>query len=83
MGTGRFALVLGMAGLLFLAGCAETSSGGLFKSRVFSGDLMESKAADGHVKRLRVTDLESWRRWHRNPTKGDGDNLIVKAEMTF
>lgn len=83
MGTFRLAMLLGMAGILFLAGCAETSSKSLVKSQIFSGALLESKSPDGREKRVRVTDLETWRRWHRNPIKGDGDNLIVKAELTF
>jgi hypothetical protein len=69
--------------LLGLVGCAETFPGGMLNSRMFSGDLMEKKGSDGQIKRLSVTDLESWQRWHHNPIKGNGDNVIVKAEVTF
>ncbi len=84
MGTSRKVAMLGMAGLLLiLTGCAETFSGGLLNSRLLSGALVETKTSDGHTQRLSITDLESWERWHRNPIKGEGDNLIVKAEATF
>lgn len=83
MGTRSLAMALGVAGLLCLAGCAETSSGSSLKSRVFSGALVETRTSEGQVRRLSVTDLASWRQWHHNPTKGDGDNIVVKAELTF
>ncbi|MDI6852157.1 MAG: hypothetical protein QME75_00950 [Deltaproteobacteria bacterium] len=83
MGPIRLAMLLGMAGMFFLIGCAETSSGRGVKSRIFSGALLETKTSEGRERRVRVTDLEPWQRWHRNPIKGDGDNLIVKAELTF
>jgi hypothetical protein len=44
---------------------------------------MENQSPDGQVQRLRITNLESWRLWHRNPIKGSGDNVIMKAELTF
>ena len=68
---------------LLLAGCAETFSGSGRNSNVLSGALMETKSPDGKITRLSVTDLESWQHWHRNPVKGSGDNLIIKAEITF
>ncbi|MBW1991695.1 MAG: hypothetical protein JRI59_06200 [Deltaproteobacteria bacterium] len=83
MVTGRIVACLAMAGLLGLAGCAATSSGDSCKSRLFFGALLETKTPDGQMQRVYVTDLASWRHWHRNPIKGDGDNLIVKAEVTF
>ena len=83
MGTGRLMVFLGMAGLLFLAGCAETFTGGGRNSPVLSGALMETKSPDGNMKRLSVTELAPWQHWHRNPIKGSGDNLIIKAEITF
>ena len=84
MGTSRLWAALAVAMLaLGLMGCAETFSGGLLNSQVFSGSLMETKTPDGQIKRLSVTDLESWQRWHHNPIKGNGDNIIVKAEATF
>jgi hypothetical protein len=83
MGTGRFMVFLGMAGLLLLAGCAETFTGGGRSSPVLSGALMETKSPEGKITRLSVTELASWQHWHRNPVKGSGDNLIIKAEITF
>jgi hypothetical protein len=75
---------LAMAGFfLCLTGCAETFSGGLLNSRLLSGSLVETKTSNGQTRRLSITDLESWQHWHRNPIKGSGDNLIVKAEATF
>jgi hypothetical protein len=68
---------------LGLVGCAETFSGGLFNSRMLSGALMENKDIDGRTQRLSVEGIESWQRWHQNTHKGDGANLIVKAEATF
>jgi hypothetical protein len=69
--------------LLGLAGCAETFSGGFLNSQMFSGNLMETKTPDGQIKRLSVTDIESWQGWHHNPIKGNGDTIIVKAQATF
>jgi|UniRef100_A0A7C3WPY5 hypothetical protein len=77
MGALRTLTRLAMAGLfLSLTGCAGSS-------RLLSGALMENQSPDGQVQRLRITNLESWRLWHRNPIKGSGDNVIMKAELTF
>jgi hypothetical protein len=84
MGTCR--LWAGLAVALFilgLIGCAETLSGVSFNSRMFSGALVENKDIDGKTQRLNIEGLESWQRWHPNTHKGDGANVIVKAQATF
>ena len=84
MGTSRFLAAVAVASLVLgLLGCAEMFSGGPLNSRMLSGNLMETKTPDGQIKRLSVTDLESWRSWHPNPIKGNGDSIILKAQATF
>lgn len=80
MGAWRTLAAMAAVGLLLgLMGCAGTFS----QSRLLSGTLMENQTSEGQVQRLRVTHLESWRSWHRNPIKGSGDNVLLKAERSF
>lgn len=84
MEASRLLALLAMAVfVLGLLGCAETFSGGLLNSRLFSGALAESKDTYGRTQRLSVEGLESWHYWQKNTHKGDGTNLIVKAQATF
>lgn len=80
MGAWRTLAAMAVAGLLLgLMGCAGTFS----KSRLLSGTLMENQTSEGQVQRLRITQLDSWRLWNRNPIKGSGDNVVLKAERSF
>lgn len=77
------AALAGVAVVLGLPGCAETLSKGWLNTRMVSGSLAEQQDSGGQRQRLSVEGLESWQLWHQNTHKGDGANVMVKAQTTF
>ncbi len=66
-----------------MAGCAGTSPPNPSTSSLLSGNLFEAASPNGCILRLTAEELESWKRYDRNPRKGNGDSCILKAEISF